>query len=120
MVNEKNEIYLSLLQGTLPHLRMVAHFSFLRKIRDRSAIYETELIHGFYYLLSHEEFEMSDIRFLNSHCRYYYENCNSKISMLYNHHLKSFSELFAIVPENLKDQLEWTGPDIGVNSSTLD
>ncbi|UKE82315.2 hypothetical protein PJ912_26955 [Pectobacterium colocasium] len=108
----KNEIYLSILQGTLPHLRMVAQFSFLRKIRDRSAIYETELIHGFYYLLSHEEFESSDIRFLNAHCRYYYKNCNAKISMLYNSHLKSFSDLFSIVSDHLKDQLEWEGPSL--------
>ncbi|PLY36933.1 hypothetical protein F164LOC_11875 [Pectobacterium carotovorum] len=109
---KKNEIYIDILQVTLPYLRMVAQYSFLRKIRDRSAIYETQLIHGFYILLSHEEFEDDDIYFLNHHCRYYYENCNSKISMLYNDHLKSFSDLFSIVPENFKDKLEWKGPEI--------
>ncbi|GKW24792.1 hypothetical protein PEC311524_23860 [Pectobacterium carotovorum subsp. carotovorum] len=109
---KKNEIYIDILQVTLPHLRMVAQSSFLRKIRDRSAIYETQLIHGFYILLSHEEFKNDDIYFLNHHCRYYYENCNSKISMLYNDHLKSFSDLFSIVPDNLRENLEWEGPKI--------
>ncbi|TKY80345.1 hypothetical protein EDI29_21570 [Pectobacterium polonicum] len=109
---KKNEIYIDILQVTLPHLRMVAQSSFLRKIRDRSAVYETQLIHGFYILLSHEEFKNDDIYFLNHHCRYYYENCNSKISMLYNDHLKSFSDLFSIVPDNLRENLEWEGPKI--------
>ncbi|UUE36460.1 hypothetical protein L0Y26_00365 [Pectobacterium aroidearum] len=109
---KKNEIYIDILQVTLPHLRMVAQSSFLRKIRDRSAIYETQLIHGFYSLLSHEEFKNDDIYFLNHHCRYYYENCNSNISMLYNDHLKSFSDLFSIVPDDLREKLEWEGPNI--------
>ncbi|AIU90238.1 hypothetical protein BV921_14915 [Pectobacterium odoriferum] len=109
---KKNEIYIDILQVTLPHLRMIASSSFLHRLRDRSAVYETQLIHGFYSLLSHEEFKDDDIRFLNHHCRYYYENCNSKISMLYNDHLKSFSDLFSIVPENFKDKLEWKGPEI--------
>ena len=109
---KKNEIYIDILQVTLPHLRMVANMSWFYELRDRSAIYETELIHGFYYLLSHEDFEDDDLNFLNSHCRYYYENCNAKISMLYNSHLKSFSDLFSIVPEHLKDQLEWKGPGL--------
>lgn len=92
----KNEIYIDILQVTLPHLRMVANLSWFYKLRDRSAIYETELIYGFYYLLSHDDFEISDIRFLNDHCRYYCVNCNENISMLYNDHLKSFADLFLL------------------------
>lgn len=108
----KNEIYIDILQVTLPYLRMVVSSSLFRRLRDRSAIYETQLIHGFYSLLSHEEFKDDDIRFLNYHCRYYYENCNDKISMIYSDHLKSFSDLFSIVPDHLKNQLEWKGPEI--------
>jgi hypothetical protein len=32
--------------------------------------------------------------------------------MLYNDHLKSFSDLFSIVPDDLREKLEWEGPNI--------
>lgn len=108
----KNDIYLDLLHVTLIHLRMVASSGLLYRIKDRSALFETDLIHKFHVFLSEDEFGDDDIQFLNYQARYYYENCNQKISMLYNDHLESFSKLFSLVPEHLQAKLEWKGPRI--------
>lgn len=107
----KNRIYLEMLRLTLLHLRTLSSEKIIRKIKDRSAVYETELIHSFYHLLLNEEFESKDIYFLNWHCRYYYENCNQSISMLYNSQIENIAKLFSIVPEHLKSELKWKGPE---------
>lgn len=106
----KNTIYLEMLRLTLLHLRVLSSEKIIRRIKDRSAVYETQLIHSFYYLLLDEEFENKDMYFLNWHCRYYYENCNQSISILYDSQVENISKLFSIVPEHLKSQLMWDGP----------
>lgn len=106
----KNKIYLEMLRLTLLHLRVLSSAKIIRRITDRSARYETELIHSFYHLLLDEDFESKDIYFLNWHCRYYYENCNQSISILYDSQVENISKLFSIVPEHLKSQLIWEGP----------
>lgn len=106
----KNRIYLEILRLTLLHLRVLSSAKVIRRIKDRSARYETQLIHSFYYLLLNEGFESEDIYFLNWHCRDYYENCNKNISVLYDSQVENISKLFSIVPEHLKSQLMWDGP----------
>lgn len=96
---------------TLPHLRMVASSGLLYRMRDKSSLYETQLIHRFYSILSHEDFSTDDFRFLNHHCRHYFITCDSKKNMLYNGQLKRISKLFSLVPEELKNNLEWAGPE---------
>ena len=107
----KNEIYLDMLRSSLPYLRGLTSQNFFRRIRDRSGYYETQLIHSFYLLLAHDDFENSDIHFLNYHCKDYFYNCSENISVLYDGNIAKITRLFSIVPENLKSQLEWNGPD---------
>ena len=64
----KKRIYLEMLRLTLLHMRYLSSLGIIRRIRDRSARYETQLIHSFYYLLLNEGFESEDMHFLNSHC----------------------------------------------------
>lgn len=106
----KNEIYLEMLRSSLPYLRGLATQSIFRRVRDRSAFYETQLIHSFYLLLAHDGFESSDIHFLNYHCKDYFDNCNNNISVLYDNNIEKIMRLFSIVPPDLKYQLEWDGP----------
>lgn len=107
----KNRIYLEMLRLNLLHMRYLSSLGLILRIKDRSAKYETQLVHSFYYLLLNEGFESEDMHFLNSHCRDYYENCNQKISMLYHSQVENIAKLFAIVPEHLKSQLKWNGPE---------
>ena len=107
----KNEIYLDILSSSLPYLRNIATHSLFRRMKDRSVYYETQLIHSFYLLLAKEHFEGGDIHFLNYHCKDYFDNCNQNISMLYDSNIEKISKLFFIVPEKLKCQLIWNGPD---------
>ncbi|WP_300002419.1 hypothetical protein [uncultured Cedecea sp.] len=107
----KKIIYLEMLRLTLLHMRYLTSLGVVLRIRDRSAKYETQLAHSFYYLLLNEDFESEDIHFLNSHCRDYYENCNQNISILYNSQVDNIAKLFSIVPEHLKSELKWKGPE---------
>ncbi|UTN95540.1 hypothetical protein [Serratia plymuthica] len=107
---KKNDVYLEILQVALPHIRNGTTWRLFYRIKDRSCFYESQLIHSFYILLASEDFNESDMWFLNHHARSYYEECDSSKSMLYNAQVKSISKLFLLVPENLKDTLEWRGP----------
>lgn len=82
------------------------------KARDRSVYYESQLIHEFYLLLKYDDFNDLDICFLNKNARWYYEDCSEKKSFLYEHQLKRISSLFSLVPKEMRDKLEWHGPEI--------
>lgn len=38
---KKNDVYIEILQMTLPHLRMVASSGLFYRMRDKSSLYET-------------------------------------------------------------------------------
>ncbi|HCR56652.1 MAG TPA: hypothetical protein DIW62_02745 [Raoultella sp.] len=109
---KKNDVYFDILQGALLQIRSVSSHGVFVKARDKSIYYESQLIHDFYQLLRTEDFNGGDIWFLNVHARWYYENCDKKKSFLYDHQLKRISTLFSLVPEKMKEQLQWEGPVI--------
>ncbi|WP_109848868.1 hypothetical protein [Klebsiella variicola] len=109
---KKKDIYLDILQGSLLQIRSVSTHGAFFKARDRSVYYESQLIHQFYLLLKYDDFNDADIRFLNTHARWYYEDCSKKKSFLYEHQLKRISTLFSLVPESMRGKLEWLGPMI--------
>lgn len=106
----KNEVYLDMLFWVLPHIRnMYTHSPFYR-YKDKSVYYESMLVCQFHSLLVSDEFNDQDVLFLNNQARWYYENCDKTKSILYPSQLERIKSLFVLVPEGIKDRLEWKGP----------
>ncbi|WP_109396576.1 zinc ABC transporter substrate-binding protein [Photorhabdus namnaonensis] len=94
----------------LPYIRNIQTHSKKVKGEDVSCYFEAELIHNLYHSILDENFQEHDIYFLNHQAKYYYENCNEIISPNYNQHLSCIKDLFAMIPDNLKEKLIWSGP----------
>ncbi|RYD84143.1 MAG: zinc ABC transporter substrate-binding protein [Verrucomicrobiaceae bacterium] len=109
-LSPKQEVYFEMLRRTLLHLRSIAEQSWWRRLQDRSAYYETELIHNLPVSLFEPEFVAHDIWFLNVQARSYCAECNPQISGLYLQQTKLIRELISLVPGHLRDKLEWAGP----------
>ena len=109
-MSRKQDIYIELLQLGLPHIRNVSSGSWWKRLRDRSAYHESELVHNLPSLLNDPDFGISDICFLNTQAFLYCKDCNPNLSPLYNHHVSLFRELFKLVPGQLRDELKWEGP----------
>lgn len=106
---EKERYILRHPAGSLLQIRSVSTHGAFFKARDRSVYYESQLIHQFYLLLKYDDFNDADIRFLNTHARWYYEDCSKKKSFLYEHQLKRISMLFSLVPESMRGSLNGSG-----------
>ncbi len=106
----KNEIYVGMLAVALPYIRNIQSLDGKDKGNDVSCYFEAELIHNLTHTLLIAQFTEHDIWFLNHQSKYYYDNCNEDISPNYNKHIEYIRELFKLVPEELKNKLEWTGP----------
>lgn len=109
-IHTKQVLYEDMLRFTLAYLRNQASFSWWRRILDRSAYYETQLIHNLPNSIFKVDFVEHDIWFLNVQAKFYYLNCNAKLSPIYNQQIDFLCRLFEIVPEELRCQLEWDGP----------
>ena len=99
-----------MLMLTLPHLRNISGCSALTKVLEKSSYYETELIHNLASSIFEPDFVEHDIWFLNHQAKTYCRECSEKKSHLYQQQVQSIRELFALVPETMKDQLDWAGP----------
>ncbi|MEX6219553.1 zinc ABC transporter substrate-binding protein [Providencia hangzhouensis] len=106
----KNEIYVDMLFWILPYIRNIQSQDKKIKSKDLSCYYESELIHNLPNKILTNEFTSSDISFLNYQAKYYYENCTPKISVLYSKNIEYINMLFILVPDELKNQLTWSGP----------
>ncbi|OKP00296.1 hypothetical protein [Xenorhabdus eapokensis] len=103
-------IYSNMLNKSLSYIRNVQTHSCFRKAFDKSCYMEAELLHNIVISLTDEEMTLHDIFFLNNHARFYLENTNDKECANYYSHQDDIKKLFSIVPEYLKNQLEWQGP----------
>lgn len=108
---KKNEIYIDMLFWILPYIRNIQSQSKDIKSEDLSCYFEAELIHNIPSKILIDEFNSSDISFLNYQAKYYYEKCSPKISILYSKNIEYIEMLFNLVPNNLRDQLNWSGPN---------
>lgn len=104
------EIYNEIFDSALPHIKNVSTWEWWRKLRNRSVYYEAELIHNLPVSILEPEFVDHDIWFLNHQARWYYTHCNENLSSLYLLQVERIRELFSIVPEHRRAQLEWSGP----------
>lgn len=107
---KKNEVYIEMLGWALPYIRNVQSQSALRKAHDKSCYYEAELVHNLPYKILSQDFDESDVHFLNNQAKYYFESCNEDISPNYNGHVACIKKLFHLVPKDLKGKLIWDGP----------
>lgn len=96
---------------SVSHIRNLQSGNGRRKARDRSCYFEAELVHAIHYSITETAFVDHDIHFLNCHARYYLDQCSDKISPLYQGHRRRIRELFSLVPETRRVQLDWDGPD---------
>ncbi len=55
---------------------------------------------------------MGDLYFLNAEARSYIENADAASDYWYPFYCAKIAELFAMVPDSLKNQIQWSGPPI--------
>lgn len=106
----KQEIYISMFNTILLHIRNIQQLGLLRRGMDLSCYYNSELIHNLIHSIHQEKFVEHDIIFLNYQTRWYIQNCNSKISSIYLQNLEYIRQLFSLVPDEMKPDLIWDGP----------
>ncbi|PHM48330.1 hypothetical protein [Xenorhabdus miraniensis] len=106
------DIYIEMLSFALPYIRNVQTLSPIRKGRDKSCYHEAELLHDIVKSLRETKNCNHDIYFLNNQARYYLENANSKICANYQFHKERIKMLFELVPDEMKKQLQWSGPEL--------
>ena len=109
-MSPKQEIYQDMLRWALPHLRNYSCGGWWRKLRDRSASYDSELVHNLPVSMFEPEFVAHDIWFLNVQAHTYFERCSQEKSPLYNRQIENIRSLFDLVPNHLRSELKWDGP----------
>ena len=109
--SKKQELYIHLASFTLASMRN------LHTWRNRWLIWkygnflpELELVHNLHHLLVNPDFEVYDIYWLNTQAKQFVQNC-SKERNYYHLVCNDIKELIALVPDNLKAELRWQGPE---------
>ena len=114
-MSRKQEIYRELLQFGLPSFRAVRHLRWWQRARRQALYVEAEFLHNLYVTILEPEFVEHDIWFLNNQARWFLSHTDPKHVACYHHHERLIQELFALVPDGLREKLMWSGPE-GSNS----
>jgi hypothetical protein len=109
-MSPKQKEYQAILVKILPWLRNVSTWSWLQRFRDKSCYFDTQLVHNLPISMWEEDFVDHDIWFLNHQARAYVERCNPQISPNYDAVVVCIRNLFKMIPEERKAELEWGGP----------
>ncbi len=107
-MSPKQRVYQELLRSSVIHIRNLQSLPVWRRWRDESVYEEAELIHHLWHLLVEPEFGEPDVWFLNSQAAGYFQRAQR--SPRYEQHIGLIRELFALVPDQLRRELEWSGP----------
>lgn len=107
----KSHIYKEMLEFALTYIRNVQSQNAFIKAKDKSCLYESELVHNIMISILDKNFTEHDLWFLNHQAKFYYDNCNAEISINYPKQVFYIKELFKIVPIELQDKLIWKGPE---------
>jgi len=110
MLSPKQEIYREILRYALPWIRNASGSTSCTAATLRAIHEEAEYVHELPDLLFVEEFTSSDVSFLNIHARIYLERANLTLCLNYNIHRGLIRDLFALVPHEMQEDLQWTGP----------
>jgi hypothetical protein len=76
---------------------------------------EAEFLHNLYVTILEPEFVAHDIWLLNYQANWFLTHADPKHVACYHHHARLIQELFALVPDRLREKLMWSGPE-GSNS----
>lgn len=71
-----------------------------------------QLLHHLPVRLLEEGFTDSDFWFLNGPARSFFQKAEPRTSLRYGLFLSPIRQLFALVPKNLSDRLDWQGPEL--------
>ncbi len=120
-MSRKQEIYRELLRHALPHFRnTLSQFQRIRCFRVltrkqqiflRNTYEVAEFVHNLYVSVSEENFTFHDIWFLNYQARSFLECADERNCDSYRVFAHYVQELFRIVPDNLRADLQWEGPE---------
>jgi hypothetical protein len=110
-MSEKQQIYRDMLRNILPWLRNVQTWTWWARLRDRSAQWDSELVHNIPVSILEPEFTEHDVWFLNVQARRYYQECSSRLSPNYDSNVDGIRRLCQLVPTDLRARMEWGGPD---------
>src|SRR6266850_3751811 len=109
-MSRKQKLYLEIFNRILPFMRNIQTHSAWRRLRYGSFYPETELVHNLPRLLLFPDFTEYDIHWLDCQARIFFERGNNPLHGYHEPITSCISELFDLVPENLKPRLTWTGP----------
>jgi hypothetical protein len=73
--------------------------------------FQADLLHGIPWGVTHPDFRQEDFDFLNRHARYYI-SAAPKNGSNYRFFKLMIHQLFELVPQEAKSQLQWSGPDL--------
>ncbi len=110
-MSRKQEIYRELLRFGLPYLRSVWSLRWWERARRRALYEEAEFLHNLGVSILDPEFGDHDLWFLNHQARRFLEHADPRHAPCCEHHRRLVRELFALVPEPLRHNLEWAGPE---------
>ena len=111
-MSRKQEIYREFLQCGLPLLRGVRYFRWWQTGRRQALYVEAEFLHNLYVTILDPEFVDHDILVPELLRRnWFLTHADPRHVACYYHHQILIRELFTLVPERLRDKLEWAGPD---------
>lgn len=108
--SKKQELYLDILGFILPSMRNL--YTWKRRWviwKAGNFLSELELVHNLPRLLINPEFEDRDIHWLNSQAKQFVSDC-PKQRAYYSGVCSDIKELFALVPNSLRNELRWDGP----------
>ena len=112
MLSPKQEIYREILRFALPWIRNATASSRLCTAEKLRAIHEeAEYVHELPNLILEWEYTSGDVSFLDTHARIYLERADPQLCLNYNIHRGFIRDLFALVPQELQGELQWSGPD---------
>lgn len=99
-----------MLRSVLPWVRNVQTWPWWSRLLDRSAWWDSELVHNLPVSILEPDFTEHDLWFLNVQARHYYQGCSSRLSPNYDSNVAAIRRLFSLVPEGMQDGLKWKGP----------
>lgn len=105
----KQKIYYDIYEMLLPVLRSIQMQSAWRRIRYGSIYSELELVHNMHRLIVLEEFTTYDIDWLNTQALTFYKA--KRRNGMYKYVIECITKMFQLVPDSLKDELKWQGPE---------
>ena len=111
-MSRKQEIYLKFLGMILPLFRNIQSQSWRHRLTAPRLYLDAELIHNLPECLVRAEFTKQDIWWMNTQVKLYVVKGNTKNCAFYDEFVVLIKELFTLVPENLRNELKWAGPQM--------